>query len=195
MASRKRYDLDRVAVESREQRSATWTFPGKVGRDTVSGTDYIYSVIDENLGGHYLWEFVVRVPAARNGQVEVRPLTAPQLKAWAELPRRSVMFPLAKLGDARGKRYCKVWLAQPQSGRVRPDTRTKTGVRWDQRDALPRWFESLRSRMRKKERVNATKGSDGDSLVILVSADDHAAMIRLYFAMKVWVLKERVVLA
>jgi hypothetical protein len=68
-------------------------------------------------------------------------------------------------------------------------------VRWDQRDALPRWFEALRSRMRKKGKVNATKGSDGDSLVILVSPDDHAAMIRLFFAMKVWVLKERVVLA
>lgn len=192
MASRKRYDLNRVAVESREQRAAAWTFPGKSGRDTVNGTDYIYSVIDENLGGRYLWEFVVRVPDARTGQLEVRPLTAPRSKTWAELPRRSVMFPFAKLGDARGKRYCKVWLAQPQGGGA--DARTKTGVRWEQRDALPRWFEPLRSRMRKKEKVNATKGSDGDALVIVVPADDHAAMIRLFFAMKVWVLKERFML-
>jgi hypothetical protein len=31
--------------------------------------------------------------------------------------------------------------------------------------------------------------------VVLVSAGDHAAMIRLFFATKVWVLKERVTLS
>ena len=49
--------------------------------------------------------------------------------------------------------------------------------------------------MRKKSKVRSTRGSDGDALVIVVSANDHAAMIRLFFAMKVWVLKERVVLS
>ena len=48
--------------------------------------------------------------------------------------------------------------------------------------------------MRKKENVRATGGSDGEALVVLVAAGDHAAMIRLFFAMKVWVPKERVVL-
>jgi hypothetical protein len=189
MASRKRYDLDRVAVESREQRSATWTFPEGGERLPVSGTEHVYAVIDENLGGHYLWEFVVLVPDVRGEQVEVRPRLVPKLKAWAELPDRSVMFPLATLGDVRGRRYCKVTLARPQGGG------TKSGVRWEQRETLPRWFEPLRSRMKKKSKVRSTKGTDGDALVIVVPADDHAAMIRLFFAMKVWVLKERVVLA
>jgi hypothetical protein len=29
--------------------------------------------------------------------------------------------------------------------------------------------------------------------VILIAADDHAFMIRLFFATKVWILKERIV--
>ena len=63
-------------------------------------------------------------------------------------------------------------------------------IRWDQRRELPRWFEGLERRMRTKERVRSTRGTDGNTLVVLVDPDDHEAMIRLYFAMKVWVLKE-----
>ena len=44
--------------------------------------------------------------------------------------------------------------------------------------------------MRTKESVRSTKGTDGKTLVILVQPDDYAMMIRLYFAMKVWILKE-----
>jgi hypothetical protein len=189
MASRKRYDLDRVTVESREQRSATWTFPGSKGREPVSGTEHVYSAIDENMRGHYLWEFVVRVPSVRGGQVEVRPRATPNLKVWAELPNRSLIFVAATRPDVRGKWYCKVTLADPTG------EKTKSMIRWDERESLPRWFDALRNRMRKKEKVRATGGTDGDALVVLVSAGDHAAMIRLFFAMKVWVLKERVVLA
>jgi hypothetical protein len=49
--------------------------------------------------------------------------------------------------------------------------------------------------MRVKQNVKATKGTDGEALVVLVSAGDYPAMIRLFFATKVWVLKERVALA
>jgi hypothetical protein len=44
--------------------------------------------------------------------------------------------------------------------------------------------------MRLKHNVRQTRGTDGNSLVVLVSSEDHAAMIRLFFAMKVWVMKE-----
>ena len=84
-------------------------------------------------------------------------------------------------------------LAVPPSGRAKDDprgTRTKDVIRGDQRRDLPRWFDSLQSRMRTKERVRSTRGTDGNTLVILVNPDDHTMMIRLYFAMKVWVLKE-----
>ena len=43
--------------------------------------------------------------------------------------------------------------------------------------------------MRRKEVVRSTRGTDGNALVLLVP-DDHASMIRLFFATKVWVLKE-----
>ena len=112
---------------------------------------------------------------------------------WKALTYRSLQFQKATKGDARGKRYGKVSLAVPPSGRAKDDprgTRTKDVIRSDQRRDLPRWFEGLERRMRAKERVRSTRGTDGNTLVGLVDPDDHAGMIRLYFAMKIWVLKE-----
>jgi hypothetical protein len=176
----KRYRLDKVTVEAGEQRAATWTFAG----EAVSGTEFSYSVIDGNFDGRNLWEFIVRVPKGRSQRIEVRPRTTPGQKVWAELPDRSLTFAKATLGDARGKWYCPVALADP-TGR-----RSRDLVRGDERSRLPKWFESLQGRMRLKHNVRQTRGTDGDSLVVLISSEDHAAMIRLFFAMKVWVMKE-----
>jgi hypothetical protein len=189
MAPRKRYQLDRVTVEPREQRAATWTFPGGTGRVPVSGTEHVYAVIDGNFGARYLWEFVVRVPNARGDRVEVRPRTTPNLKVWAELPNRSLTFVRATRGEARSKAYCQVALADPTG------SKTKDVVRWDERHKLPAWFTPIQSRMRRKQTVRPTKGTDGEATVVLVAPDDHAMMIRLFFAMKVWILKEGVTLA
>ena len=68
-------------------------------------------------------------------------------------------------------------------------------MRGDERSSLPPWFEALKGRMRVKQNVKNTRGTDGEALVVLVSAGDHKAMIRLFFATKVWVLKERISLA
>jgi hypothetical protein len=189
MASRKRYRLDRVAVGPGEARAATWTFASARGRMPVTGTEHLYAVIDGNFPARNVWEFVVRAPAAASEPVEVRPRSTPNLKVWAELPNRSLTFPRATRGDARGKRYCKVSLADPTG------ERTKDLVRGDERHDLPAWFDTLQTRMRLKQNVRPTRGTDGEVLVVLVPSDDHAAMIRLFFAMKVWVLKERVALA
>jgi hypothetical protein len=70
--------------------------------------------------------------------------------------------------------------------------RSRDIVRGDQRPLLPRWFDAVRGRMRIKEKVKPTRGTDGKALVILVPAGAHEWMIRLFFATKVWVLKERV---
>jgi hypothetical protein len=176
----KRYRLDKVTVEPGEQRAATWTFAG----EAVSGTEYSHSVIDGNFDGRNLWEFIVRVPKDRGQRIEVRPRTTPGQKVWAELPDRSLTFAKATLGDARGKWYCPVALADP-TGR-----RSRDLVRGDERSRLPKWFDALHGRMRLKHNVRQTRGTDGDSLVVLVPSEDHAAMIRLFFAMKVWVMKE-----
>jgi len=67
-------------------------------------------------------------------------------------------------------------------------------VKGEERHQLPAWFDALQGRMRLKQNVRPTKGTDGHSLVVLVPAHDHAAMIRLFFATKIWVLKEGITL-
>jgi hypothetical protein len=198
MASRKRYRLDQVAVEPGEVRRAKWTFARGGRQAPVRGDEHLYSVTDGNLADRNKWEFLVRVPDDSDGRVEIRPRATPPLQTWKALTYRSLQFQKATKGDARGKRYAKVSLAVPPSGRATEDprgTRTKDVIRGDQRRDLvrkARWFDGLQGRMRTKERVRSTRGTDGNTLVILVSPDDYAMMIRLYFAMKVWVLKEGV---
>jgi hypothetical protein len=184
MASRRRYQLDRVTIEAGESRPATWTFGG----DAVSGTEQAYAVMDGNFSSRNTWEFMVRIPKARGGRLEVRPRTTPNLKVWAELTDRSLTFSRATRGEARGRWYCQVALADPTG------SRTKDVVKGEERRRLPAWFDPLQGRMRLKRNVRPTRGTDGDALVVLVPADNHAAMIRLFFATKVWVLKEGITL-
>jgi hypothetical protein len=49
--------------------------------------------------------------------------------------------------------------------------------------------------MRLKHTVTTTGGNDGYDQVVFLEATDHERMIRLYFAMRVWVLQEGFVLA
>lgn len=185
MGSHTRYRLDRVEVAPLGSRPASWTFAG----DAVRGTEFTYVVIDRNLASRNNWEFLVRVPEDPKGRIEVRPRTTPEHKAWEELPDRSVTFTPATRGPARGKWYCQVALADVTG------ERSRTVVRHQEREKLPHWFRELGGRMRRKETVKLTKGTDAESLVILVPAGDHADMIRLFFTTKVWILKEAVVLA
>ncbi|HJR16824.1 MAG TPA: hypothetical protein VJ808_08215 [Gemmatimonadales bacterium] len=184
MARRTRYRLDQVEVRPGEGRASTWTFGGQ----PISGTEQSYLVRDGNFTARNQWEFLVRIPSGRDGRIEVRPRTTPNVKVWAELPDRSLTFVRATKGEARGKWYCKVALADPTG------VKSRDVVRADERAELPGWFDQIRSRMRKKETVRATRGNDGQDLVVLVRANDHTAMIRLFFATKVWVLKERIAL-
>lgn len=184
MGTRARYRMDRVTLAKGDRRAATWTFAGARGRDAVTGVEQSYTVIDGNFPNRNLWEFVIRIPGVRGGRIEVRPRSTPNLKVWAELPNRSLTFARATLGGARGKWYCPVALADPSG------ERTRDVVRGDERQRLPSWFDPVQGQMRRKQNVRPTRGTDGESLVVLVAADDHAAMIRLFFAMKVWVLKE-----
>ena len=183
MRSRTRYQLARIEVASVDSRPASWTFAG----DAMRGTEFAYSVTDGNLPSRKHWGFIVRVPEDPKGRIEVRPRTTPSLKAWAELPDRSLTFSLATKGTARGKWYCQVALADATG------EKSKTVVNTKSRSALPHWFKDVAGRMRKKEAVKPTKGTDGNALVVIVPAGDHAAMIRLYFATKVWILSENVV--
>jgi hypothetical protein len=181
MARGARYKLDKVSVEPGDERLASWTFGGR----PVSGTEQSYSVLDGNYRSKNKWEFIIRTPRGRDQRIEIRPRATPNLRAWAELPDRSLTFSRAMKGLARGKWYCLVALADPTGNRSRDV------VRGDERHLLPSWFDALKGRMRTKAKVRSTKGTDGESLVVLIPANDHEAMIRLFFATKVWVLKER----
>lgn len=184
MASRTRYRLDRVDVAALGSRPASWTFAGAA----VRGTEHTYVVIDRNLASKNRWEFLVRVPADAKGRIEVRPRAAPALPAWEELTDRSLTFMPATRGPARGRWYSQVALADATG------ERSRTIVRHAERDKLPHWFKELAGRMRRKQTVKLTRGTDSEALVILVPAGDHTDMIRLFFATKVWILKEAVVL-
>ncbi|HEY3117768.1 MAG TPA: hypothetical protein VGK54_13575, partial [Chloroflexota bacterium] len=134
MAPRTRYRLDRVTAEPGEKRASTWTFGG----DPMSGTEQTYAVRDSNSPSRNEWEFTVRVPKARDGRIEVRPRTTPNVKVWAELPDRSLNFSRATIGAARGKWYCKVALADPTG------ERSRDVIRSDERGELPSWFDELK---------------------------------------------------
>lgn len=185
MRTRTRYKLERVDVTAQDSHVASWTFAG----EAIRGTEHAYAAVDRNVRAPNLWEFVVRVPDGRGARVEVRPRRTPALAAYAELPDRSLTFMPATKSAARGKWYCQVALADATG------ERSKAVVRTDRRAELPHWFKSVASAMRRKEAVRPTRGTDADALVVLVAAGDHAAMIRLFFATKVWVLREGFTLA
>jgi len=170
-----------VLVEEGEAFPAQWTFAGTA----MSGTEQWYGVTDGNFPTRNRWEFVLRLPKASGERIEVRPRSTPKLKVWEELTDRSLTFMRATMPAARGKRYCQVALADPTG------QKTKDVIRTDERDLLPKWFEPVSHRLRAKESVRRTKGTDGKALVVLVQDADHEMMIRLFFAMKVWVLKEK----
>jgi hypothetical protein len=165
-------------------REAAWTFAG----DAVRGTEFTYVAVDRNLPSKNNWEFLVRVPQDAKGRIEIRPRTVPAHKAWEELTDRSLTFTPATRGPARGRWYCQVALADATG------ERSRTVVRHAERERLPHWFKELSGRMRRKQTVKLTRGTDSEALVVLVPAGDHPDMIRLFFATKVWILKEAVVL-
>jgi hypothetical protein len=185
MARYRRYRLDKLKVELTSERQASWTFT----REPVSGMELTYRVEDGNFERNNVWEFFVRVPKAVDERIEVRPHTTPNVKAWIGLERRSLTFSRAGRAAYRGWCYCQIALADPTG------ERTKDVLRKDERSLLPSWFDDLATRLRVKDTVRATKGNDADGLVAIVRPDDHRLMIGLFFATKVWVLKEQVVLA
>lgn len=182
--ARRRYRLDKVDIAASGERNASWGFAGRA----VNGTEHAFVVTDGNYRQRNHWEFIARVAKEASGRVEVRPSLLPNDRAWADLDRRSLTFNRATKSRYRGQRYCQVALADPRG------VRTKDIVHKGEKDHLPAWFRQIGGRIKVKETVRATRGTDGHALVVTVGNDDYATMIRLFFAMKVWVLKEKIVL-
>ena len=177
-----RYRLDRVNIELKSDRPARW----KIREEPlVRGTEYVYGATDGNYAQRNEWEFLVRVPKKKGSSIEVRPSSVPAVKVWNGMERRAMMFERIRRGRNVGDCYCKVALADPAG------ERTRLIARVDEKKKLPYWMKSLNSRMRSKDAVRHTHGTDGDSLVIIVDPADHRQMVALFLAAKAWVLKER----
>ena len=150
----------------------------------MKGTESVYHVVDGNYDRLNQWTFVIQQPD-RDGPVIVRARETPVKRVWAAVGRSSVTFQRATKPGYRKSRYAKVTLADPSG------SQTKFVIRKGDEAALPRWFKSLRSALKLKQTVTTTRGRDGEHRVLVVPADDHAAMIRAFFAFKVWVLEQR----
>jgi hypothetical protein len=177
------YRLDRVEVGEPEVLAATWAF----ARKGVRGTEFRYPVTDGNHRSRNKWVFAVRVPDDNNGRIEVRPLQTPNDRTFAGLERRSLTFMRGGRGYTR-YRYCPLALAVPNGSASRDLVHRR------QKLQLPSWLRRLGWRLKQKATVRSTKGTDGESLVVLVQPRDHAEMIRLFMATKAWVLKRRIAL-
>lgn len=182
----KSFDIANLEIQKVGEFEDEW----RMAKVPVHGTVLVFDVVDRNLAKDNSWVFYVQVPDKKSDDdnVIVRPEAAPSREELAAVERRAVTFLPASVRKARGKRYCKLNLADPTG------ERTKIGVRFGERDALPAWFAPLRSTMKKKDAVKATKGTDGESLTMLVESGDYPTMIQIFFASRVWPLLTRFVL-
>ena len=128
--------------------------------------------------------FVVQQPAGV-GPAIVRTHETPSKRVCGGVGRSSIAFPRATKSPYRGSRYCKVTLADPSG------SRTKFVIRKGDERALPTWLKAFGPHLKLKQTVTTTRGRDGLHKVLVVRSDDHAAMIRAFFAFKIWVLEQR----
>ena len=174
------YKTKKLAIQTQEERTGSWRFGGRA----VKGTEHLYTVKDANFSSLNKWIIAVRVPNNVYGDIVVQPLMTPGKKVWAGLDRKAVVLVRATKNPFKSKVYCKLNLADPSGWQ------TKLGTRRGDRSALPTWFKPFAWRMRLKQTVKTGKGRDSKAQVVLIGRDDHRTMLRLYFALKVWVLEE-----
>jgi hypothetical protein len=175
------YKLDRIDVEPTGTSRSAWTFAGRM----VRGVEHRYDVTDRNSTSRNKWSFVVRVPHDAHGRVEVRPVATPGDRSYAGLDRRAITFMRATRPGYTAFRYCPLSLADPSGESSRVIARASDKRR------LPAWLRGLGRRLKKKDTVRTTRGTDGGTLVALVRPDDHQFMIAMFMATKAWVLKRR----
>jgi hypothetical protein len=172
------YKIEKLDIKSLERRTGAWS---AYGGPAITGTEHIYEVKDANYRTMNKWTIAVRVPNAKHGEIIVQPILTPGKKVWAGIDRKPIVLVYATKHPNRGLVYCKLNLA---SGK------TKKAARRGERDALPKWFDFLKSKMRLKNNVKTTYGNDFNVQVAVIKPDDHETMIALYFALKVWVMAE-----
>ena len=168
------YSCENVDVSYVEQHPVFKEFGGTKTR----GLSRVFDVIDHNFQSKNRWTFEVFVPSRwmRGDHISVQPIRVPNRKAWSELERRSLQFGKCTLGRWRKLSYGKLAMASNEKNREYLREGEKP----------PRWLKDFA--IKPKRRVATTRGYDGHDLVALVDPQDHAAMIRLFLALKPWVL-------
>jgi hypothetical protein len=173
------FDVDRIVVApGRVDSKVHWEFQNTVAKGII----HHYSAMDANLPSRVPWWFLVQVPAdlRKGGYVLIQVLDYPRRAEWTPLARTVINFAKATMPAYRGKLYAKVRLANPSGGH------RYANVSWENRRALAAYLKPFQ--LRPKSKVATTRGKDGQSLVAVVPRDEHAQMIRLFFATKVWPL-------
>jgi hypothetical protein len=171
------FKVDFVDVVFDESRNAVWKFGGR----NVGGVEYIYFVTDRNYLQRNQWSFVVRVPNVSKRYMEVRPILVPNRKIWAGLERRSLQFRRGNLGKYRKKLYAKLAISDVR------EEKTKV-ILTEDGSAFPKWLKVFKPVP--KRRVARTKAHDDGNLVSVIDLENHRDMIRLFLALKPWVLDD-----
>jgi hypothetical protein len=179
----KTYKPSKLNVELKEQNSAKW----KYGR-VIKGTEYFYEAKDANFTSLNQWTFRVQVPGDAYGDIIVQPVKTPTKNVWAGLERRSIVFTRATKEGYKSLVYCKANFADPAG------QKNKIGTRRGDRTDFPKWFDKFFWRMRLKNTVTTTRANDYNAQVIFAERENHPLMIKIFFALKVWVMEEGFIL-
>jgi hypothetical protein len=152
------------------------------GRKT-RGTEHTFVVADRNFVTRNTWEFVVFVPDAwRKGTyASVQPRAVPNRRVWAGLERRSIQFAPCTRPGYRSRCYGMLAVSDPTGERNREYL--------NKGDARPPWLRGFR--VRTKGTVTTSRALDENRLVAVFDPQDWSGMIRLFLAMKPWVLEQR----
>ncbi len=178
----RKFAVDKVEVTLlAEQSAASWGGPGGA---SVVGTEVRYRVCDGNFNRRKTWEIAVRIPNSNDGAM-VQPIKVPALKLLGPLDHSSVLFMPTSRKGYRGWYYCKLFIADASG------EKNRKAIPGQKRGKLPKWFKPLLWRVRHKETVAKTAGTDGRSLVVLCRPNDHEKMVQLFLAMRAWVLVAR----
>jgi hypothetical protein len=163
-------------------RDSQWKFQKK----RFTGTVYQYAVEDRNFRPAHKWNFQVNVPDKfiKGAYIVVRPTQHPQTAYWAGFERQTINFASATLGRYKGKGlvYVKINIADVSG------EKNKVGVSKGKRASLPEYIRKFPLRLKKT--VASTKGRDGNYQVAIAKRDGIPTLIRLFFALRVWVMYE-----
>jgi len=134
------------------------------------------------------WSFEVSVPNKflKGAYILVKSIHHPQKAYWAGVERHSINFARTTKINYRGRVYAKLNIADVTG------EKNKIGISKGKRSLLPTYIRKFAIRLKKT--VAATQGTDGNSQVAIIKPTNHRAMIRLFFALKVWILYDQFLL-